>query len=397
MKAEYIYYAGNNYLKLELQDDYKVQMLLSRKLQGLLEFEKNSINGEIRYLYLISGKQSIRSRYSLRPFTREVYGRFIESIFALAKQLEQYLLDIRDVVFDPDFIYQDMETKEISFVYMPGYAKNLSENLLDFYLFLLEHMDSEDEDFVKEVYLTYDKIDEAGELFHINMLALPNRIEENSSETEVQVIQSLPVYEESAEVEEVAEEPGNSYLWLLILLDGIVFYFLWNQFSVSDIRFLVGVVVVLSVNAVVFLVQKHKNKNSAIESRQSQPPIDSVQQYVEAMSPEEYGKTMFLDPTGIPDEKRLYGMGKGNAYVLSLEKTPYTIGKEKDFVDGILSHESVSRMHARITEEENKLYLEDLNSTNGTFKNGVRLIPLEKVELEAGDEVKFGVLRFTYR
>lgn len=406
MKAEYLYYAGNNYLKLDLrktEEDYRVQMLLSRKIQGLPAFEKNSVNGESRYLYLISGKQSIRSRYSLRPFTREVYYNLLESFFCLVKLLEEYLLDIKDVILDPDFIFQDMETKEISFIYYPEYDKSLSENFLDFYLFLLEHVDTTDEEFVKEVYLTYDKIDEAGEFFHISMLKLP--VLENKKKEEIVNIPTEPetAYEDKSEETNIEENSEKSKLWILFLLDAICFYFLWNRFSVTDYQFLLSAAGILIINAAVFFVRKFnkklQTKEDVIQSDCEERVPESFVQYSdkEESSANDYGKTIFLDPNSVPEEKRLYGMGKENAYVLSLEKTPYTIGKEKEFVDGILSHESVSRMHARVSEEENRLYLEDLNSTNGTFKNGIRLNPLEKVELEAGDEVKFGILRFTYR
>ncbi len=388
MKTEYIYYAGNNYLKMDIEENYKIQMILFQKIEGLLAFEKITINGENRYLYIISGKQSIRSRYSLRPFSREVYCEIIDGIKELNNKLEQYLLDIRDVVFDPDYIFQDMETKEISFVYYPGYGKNLSENLLDFYLFLLEHMDSEDEPFVREVYLTYDKIDDAGDFFHINMLTISFSKKEEPEIIEVPA-EPIPVYVEEAEEEEI--NSGTGKLWILFMLDGAILYYLWNKFSVSDVMpwIIIGIVAVL--NIVVLLIKKNKT-----EKQTEYDPAPIVRE-VKFEPPEDYGKTIFLDPSSIPDEKRLYGMGKGNSYVLSLERTPYTIGKEKEFVDGILSHETISRMHARVSEEDNHLYLEDLNSTNGTYKNGIRLNPLEKVELEAGDEVKFGTLRFTYR
>lgn len=41
--------------------------------------------------------------------------------------------------------------------------------------------------------------------------------------------------------------------------------------------------------------------------------------------------------------------------------------------------------------------MEDLNSTNGTFKNGLRLNPYEKRKLEQGDELRFGQTEFIYR
>ena len=54
---------------------------------------------------------------------------------------------------------------------------------------------------------------------------------------------------------------------------------------------------------------------------------------------------------------------------------------------------SVSRMHAQIDEAEGKLYIYDLNSTNGTYINGIKVVSGEN-EIKEGDEIRLGNLRF---
>lgn len=66
-------------------------------------------------------------------------------------------------------------------------------------------------------------------------------------------------------------------------------------------------------------------------------------------------------------------------------------------MDLVLQDASVSRMHARVTKEDENIYLEDLNSTNGTFQNNRRMHPYEKKKLEEGDEIKFGKVVFIFR
>ena len=41
--------------------------------------------------------------------------------------------------------------------------------------------------------------------------------------------------------------------------------------------------------------------------------------------------------------------------------------------------------------------IEDLNSTNGTFKNGIRLRPYEKRKLVSGDEIRTGSVIIIYK
>ena len=47
-------------------------------------------------------------------------------------------------------------------------------------------------------------------------------------------------------------------------------------------------------------------------------------------------------------------------------------------------------------EQEGRTALIDLNSTNGTFINGVRLEQEEVASLEDGDELRFGNVRMKY-
>ena len=49
-----------------------------------------------------------------------------------------------------------------------------------------------------------------------------------------------------------------------------------------------------------------------------------------------------------------------------------TIGREKD-ADIVIPLTSISRVHARIFPHNEEFIIEDLNSTNGTFVNGVRV------------------------
>ncbi|MCL2320579.1 MAG: FHA domain-containing protein [Oscillospiraceae bacterium] len=68
-----------------------------------------------------------------------------------------------------------------------------------------------------------------------------------------------------------------------------------------------------------------------------------------------------------------------------------TIGRKPDNTL-ILSDEFVSGNHARISIIDDECYIEDLNSTNGTYVNNGRI--KGKVLLEPSDEVKIGTVLF---
>ncbi len=52
----------------------------------------------------------------------------------------------------------------------------------------------------------------------------------------------------------------------------------------------------------------------------------------------------------------------------------------------------VSRQHACIYQGDDGAYIEDINSTNGTFINGQRLAPMQMHPLHNGDRLKLGQL-----
>lgn len=54
----------------------------------------------------------------------------------------------------------------------------------------------------------------------------------------------------------------------------------------------------------------------------------------------------------------------------------------------------VSKRHMKITKDEGKYYLEDLNSANGTFLNEERI--QDVVELDSGDIIKVGQIEFLF-
>ena len=68
-----------------------------------------------------------------------------------------------------------------------------------------------------------------------------------------------------------------------------------------------------------------------------------------------------------------------------------TIGRKPDNTL-ILSDEFVSGNHAKILIIDDECYIEDLNSTNGTYVNNGRI--KGKVLLEPSDEVKIGTVLF---
>lgn len=67
-----------------------------------------------------------------------------------------------------------------------------------------------------------------------------------------------------------------------------------------------------------------------------------------------------------------------------------TLGRDKS-CDVTIPGTHLSRHHAQITVQGNKLHIKDLGSTNGTFLNGERI---DEADVVPGDEVRFDLLSF---
>jgi hypothetical protein len=78
------------------------------------------------------------------------------------------------------------------------------------------------------------------------------------------------------------------------------------------------------------------------------------------------------------------GPGSGTEHPLDGE---LTVGREQG-AGLVVDDPGISRLHARFTTERDRVAVEDLGSSNGTYVNGERIS--RPVELGAGDEVQLG-------
>jgi two-component system, cell cycle response regulator len=103
-------------------------------------------------------------------------------------------------------------------------------------------------------------------------------------------------------------------------------------------------------------------------------------------------------PTGGVKRDRAYlvvlaGASVGEMYKVEGDKT--VIGRGQKAQVRLLD-DGISREHAQVVIEGNRIYLEDLGSTNGTFCNGLKV---DRRELADGDKILVGsttILKFTY-
>ena len=90
----------------------------------------------------------------------------------------------------------------------------------------------------------------------------------------------------------------------------------------------------------------------------------------------------------------LGGPSMGQQFILKEGES--VVGRSKD-ADILVNDEGISRYHFKIHVKDKLATLEDLNSTNGTFVNGIRIKQLQL--LHNNDKIQISsvtVLRFSY-
>lgn len=388
LQTEYVRNLHCNYERLllnEKPEDKRYQYcILSRGgIKGLLPCSLRYINGLAYLYYDISSKQNIVQLFESRPITREWIRDFIWSYRQIQQELDRFLLDEHNVVWYPEQVFLDLDNRIFSFMYVPYYEQeNGFGKLVDFWV---EHIDYEDEALVEFVYRVYDRLEKSGDAYLQGQIfedagLLEQRAEEKSelSNRAGTVIEE----QEMPQAERDMSQPDTAHRQ--------------STASGEEKKKLFGI----------FEGRKRKNKELrdnyrlAMEAAMSGYAVaeEGTYQYQESENEDtDYGRTVYIEERTDPATliHRLYSPeGK---LLANLSEEIFSIGKKKEEVDLVLDDMSVSRMHARIIRQGAEIYLEDLNSTNGTFKNGLRLEPYERRKLEAEDEIKCGNVVMVFR
>ena len=363
---------GHNYLIIKdngclTQNTYQRKMITENQIKGLLVSQERNINGEVLLYYEISSRQNLLSIYDGKSICMDQLQKMFMQLKLVNDMLQKYLLDGSCLVLLPEFIFQNVETEEYYFLYYPDPEEGGFSTFVDF---LMAKVDSEDMKAVETVYKIADLIhreqfvlDEILKWFHEEEMdsCLSDNIkyqaQEKENNTEYQLEEDI--YDE--EKSKAKEKTGKKWI------DRIISAFL-----------------------------ERINKKTVSEKKEEVYRYAETSEDILIKPAADVGNTVFI-PWTESCENKLYSMDKKIKCHIDLEKLPLTVGKLAGAVDIVINENSISRMHAKFSKNGNRIYITDLNSTNGTFQNGMRLTPNASEVIEPGDEIRLGKLKFIYR
>lgn len=380
LQTEFVKNLHSNYERILLEEmpqerRYQYCMLSRGGIKGLLPCSLRYLNGRAYLYYDITSLQNVQQCFQKRKISREWMKDFVWSFKQIRQELERFLLNAGNILWYPGQIYQDLEDNVFSFFYVPYYEGD--NGFRDFLEFLIEYMDYEDEVLVECVYKMYEQYERNGDTYLQHHFFEDARMLEKEETgicgQEGQKKATAPCTEDVKE--DIYEQLGR-------------------EAEDNDVGERKGFLAF-------FENRRHKNRKRKADYRQelqiSMEGFAVAEELdYESRENEDFGKTVYIEE---PQEKkkvvrRLYS---SEGRVLAKLEDVLTIGKKKEEVDLVLEDASISRMHARITREGEDYFLEDINSTNGTFKNGLRLQPYEKKRLQEEDEIMLGKVGLTFR
>lgn len=160
---------------------------------------------------------------------------------------------------------------------------------------------------------------------------------------------------------------------------------------------LAGCNVILFLLVLVFLVK------SVQEKKMMQRPQYQTSQALQTQNHSEYSAysvqnaeytAMQLRNTGHqegqapPSGRRLHLMREKTGELITVSRNRFVMGKNPSAADYcITDNQTVSRKHAVLFENNGSWYINDLNSLNGTYVNGSKILPGQTVRLNNGDEI----------
>ena len=439
MEVRYHREMKQNYLTITAEEgtepNYEIRMLAGNTIEGLLRFRIRKTDGRCQFCYEITSRQPLGRLLDTRTLGAEQIRNLLLGIAKTLAEMENYLLEEGRIWLDPEFIYVDPETFRPALCLVPGREGDFPREFSGFLQYLLGKVDHQDKEAVILAYGLYRESlkDNYGlERLLPSLLRelAPEEPEKEDAGEEGPEPDSRPAADSRSEPLASAEpENGRAVLTghrgflaktMLLLAGEAAALWLWRG---TEGLLAAGpwVLALTAAGAGAVLAAGWRKKKRGSEKKTWQPEEERWQllfQPEEGNDTEE--KPAEREPAAEPADEKAGPAQEADSHTVLLwsrteEETrslvsldrreasidlayfPFLIGKQENLSDYVLSRNTVSRLHVRIDQEEDRYYLTDLNSTNGTWVNGRKLEANERTELAAGDEVSIAELKFRFR
>lgn len=346
----------------DYRESYEIEMIVKNAPQAILPLHVLRIDGKIELYYDISSKQTLKDCAGRVKLSADTVRSLFQAIDELIREMKDYLLDMGSILLDSGHIY----TREgkFYFCYCPWERQNEMNSFRMLLEEILGDLDYHDTEAVELSYHFYQSVCRGN--FHIAEILNEHRKE---PEKEKLPEDDLMEYFQEETVEDDYENTGAE--------------------------------------------KKEKEKNPGILRRilefflkKEEPVVPADEEYFEH---EELYEGFFMEKPSYMNGTKVLQREETNTVLLQnmpagswklrplvpgygefcITGDSFLVGKKRDCVDGYIGRDTISRIHSRLYVKQDRLFISDANSTNGTFVNGVSIEPGQDVEIFSGDRILF--------
>lgn len=371
---------------------YEKDILKNNDIDILVPFHTVSINNRMQVWYDITGLVSLKDYMLQQGITLELIRKVLVYLKIAIEQTQRFLIDTNHLYLDADtiFVVKDNSQWKLMLIYYPDNSEEASlGKLMEFF------MENARESIMESCIRLYDvSLDGVGIDGLIRIIDEENDYDEVGLSVEETVNTEenyFDSFEESGDIFDEEKEPT--------LLDKIR-EMIANRLGYEDIRS-EGIRSEGIRSEGLFSVKKRTPKvehfKKAKKGRDKKG--NTSQDFVYEPDQQIYEPTVLLAAfdsqgsdvdsakPGMIGELRYVGVNKKDN--IRITKDVFRLGSSSQGNDSVIDSPVVSRYHARIRREGHSYYIEDLNSTNGTFLNGKPLGYHDVVELKLDDTIMF--------
>ena len=399
------------------------RLLLRRKLAGVLAVEKAYVNGGGQYWYNISGKQSLDTYCSVKEIRMDFVEQLIISVCSLLERMEWNLIRMDCLMLDPELVFISNASQDFVFTLYPGGTQKVEQEFQMLMEYLMKKVDHKDTEAVRAVYQIYEHtLEEGYQITDIRSLLFRDKSGLNQDEEWNRSVASgngkqsmgknnranlkceADRYEDAeqclSEMHEKTVKNQGTEKAKIDFRKGI------RTDRVHKTQNGTGIWRVMKAKLVAWgILQDSENPQSinntklVEEKRSKKREAEVIYPDLEAeIEPEpvpEIHPTVCLTSFHGQTRGELRYMGNEGFVDIMLKDGSARIGYGKE-ADISINRETISQFHARIHKEEDGFYIEDLNSTNGTFVNEEPLVYKEQRKLAYNDIVQFADIRYRF-
>lgn len=401
-----------NYMLIEIPastevSQYTFKMLEKNKISGVLSCKERMEDGKSYWYVDISKKKNLIQQYKEKEMQLEDMVMIFQQMIPILEELRTYLLSENMVVMDPEYIFRDLEDHSLHVLILPW---NVGERTLHRLAeFFLEKINHKDENAVNAAYQFYRQQSQSQFSLYQFLPVLEKesilkrqkiKEKEDNQYRELKNAGELWMDEEEKSLEEAnfhefdkkeshktkEKSKGNvSFIFFILSIVFLILSFLPMISSTISISCIALSLLMFVGFVVLFVSEKKKKENSIKIEKEELYPIQEIDIGMK--------ETVFFDSCENDEYLKLQWKEKGRKKQFILKEFPCTVGKMKEEVSLCISDISVSRIHCRFIERQNKVCIMDLNSTNGTCLNGLPLKNGEILEIEKNDEILIGKVK----